>query len=242
MTIPRETLMAYVDGELSGAEEARVTAALARDPALNAYVEQQRALKQTLQSEFAPILSDRLPQSLEDAVLRARTLQAQGRRRRGSWLTPRALTQFLVPAATMAAGFALGLVLIQPREDSPVAAEGGRFLARGALAQALSTQLASEQGAAAQAVRVGLTFRDANGTVCRSFVDERDASAFAGIACREGAAWRIAMLAPAAASGSGYTQAAAAMPALLRETIGALMRGAPLDAEQERAARAAGWR
>ena len=242
MTISREVLIAYVDGELSGAEEARVTAALEREPALKRYVEQQRALRQELHAAFAPILSERVPQALEDAILRARPPQAHGRRWRMTALPPRALARLLIPVATMAAGFVLGLVLIQPRQDTPIASEAGRFTAQGALAEALSTQLASEQTGVPQSVRIGLTFRDGSGTICRSFADERSETPFAGIACRDGAVWRIAMLTPAARSGDGYTQAGAAMPALLRETIGALMQGGPFDADQERASRDRGWR
>ena len=48
MTIPAETLMAYVDGELAPEDRARVDAEIARDPALKTYVERQQILRRGL--------------------------------------------------------------------------------------------------------------------------------------------------------------------------------------------------
>src|SRR3546814_16456553 len=62
----------------------------------------------------------------------------------------------------------------------------GALVASGTLAEALDTQLASNQPADA-AVRIGLSFRDGTGRYCRSF----EGDGLAGIGCREGSSWTL---------------------------------------------------
>jgi anti-sigma factor RsiW len=64
MTVSREELAAYADGELSAEREAAVAAQIAADPALARELEAHRALKARLASHFAPIVEEPLPEAL----------------------------------------------------------------------------------------------------------------------------------------------------------------------------------
>jgi hypothetical protein len=134
----------------------------------------------------------------------------------------------------------IGFLLSSSGGSNLIANESGTLLARGTLADVLSTALASEQGTDAE-ISIGVTFKDHNGMVCRSFLGNESLTGLVGIACYEGD-WRIAALAPAEQATSGsYRTANVAMPAVLRETLAEIIAGDPFDAGQERAAREAGW-
>ena len=89
-----------------------------------------------------------------------------------------------------------------------------------------------------EGVRIGLTFRDSAGAVCRSFTEQRSS----GLACRDGQDWRLRGLFAAPEGQSGdYRMAAGADPnlaALIESTIA----GDAFDAAQEKSARDRGWR
>ena len=76
MTLTRETLMAFVDGELAPEEERRVAAEVAKDPSLSAYVEQQKELAAKLRTAFAPVLEAPIPARIERAVRETKTPSA----------------------------------------------------------------------------------------------------------------------------------------------------------------------
>jgi hypothetical protein len=125
------------------------------------------------------------------------------------------------------------------RQDAgaTLAATAQGVLAQGALADALSHQLASS-GAAAAPVRIGVTFLARDGSYCRSFA----LATAAGLACREGHGWRVAVLQePATAAQPAYRQAGVAMPAAVLEAIDERIEGSTLDAGAERAALQRGW-
>ena len=64
MNITDETLAAYADGELDGAEKERVAAAVAADPALAAKIEAHHALKARLAAHYAPLAEQAAPPHL----------------------------------------------------------------------------------------------------------------------------------------------------------------------------------
>ena len=118
----------------------------------------------------------------------------------------------------------------------------GQVLASGALARALSEQLASQQPPGAP-VQIGVSFRARNGDYCRTFV-LRGQGTLAGLACRGHEAWRLEVLAQTAgqpAAAAGYRPAGSALPASVARTLDELIAGEPLDAGAEAAARARGW-
>lgn len=231
MTIDPETLMAYADGELDPLAAKRVEKAIAADPALAAQVERHRALAASLRAAFDPVAAAPVPPAVETMVREAAKVvplaPRPARRARPLWLG--------AVAASLVAGLVAG-PLVLPR-DTGVALRGGTAVASGAVARALDTQLASAQAPDA-AVRVGVTFRDADQRYCRTF----EAGTTGGIACASGGTWRIERLyGGIARRGSGYRQAGSPAAAMMADAQ-TMMAGAPLDAGAERAARDARWR
>ena len=67
--------------------------------------------------------------------------------------------------------------------------------------------------------------------------------ALAGLACRDGAAWRVSTLAAVArVEAAPMRQAGSALPPAVLDAIDARIADKPLDAAGEEAARARGWR
>jgi len=250
MTVTRETLMAYVDGELAPDEERRVVAELAKDPTLNAYVEQQKELAAKLRSAFAPVLEEPIPARIERAVRETKipshppALLLVSRLQRMWGNTGRASSTW-IPAGALAAGLALGIVLAGSFDSGTnLGTTGGTPVAQGELARVLTAELASEQTPdTMSAARIGVSFMNKDGAYCRSFKTRAGVrGAMAGIACLTDGDWQIAALASAAPrETSGFTTAAGEMPANVRGVLNEMISGDPLNAEQERAARDQGW-
>ncbi len=245
--IDDDSLQAYVDGALDAAEAARVEAALAQDEALARRVRQLQALNAQLRAAFDPVLDEPVPARLsallqppsapEGTVLpfRARGTEASRHRHvlRRRWLPGAALAASL---ALLAAGlwwWQSGNVLMRT--------QGGQQFAAGALAHALDRELASAPDTQSP-VAIGLSFRSKDGQICRSFT-VRTPPARAGLACHTAAGWELPVFGAAEQSAGGeLRQAASELPPAVQAAIDARLRGNIFDAQQERAARAAGWR
>jgi hypothetical protein len=239
MAVDDTKLFAWLDGELDAVEAAKVEAEVASDPRLARIAEQHRALGERLRSTFGAIADAPVPERLTEAVKsnRAAIIDFGARRRaateRRSWLP---LPQWAAMAATLVLGIGLGTIVGSERDFSPVEVRGGKLVAAAALDDALERQLAS--AGASGDVRVGLTFRDQSGTVCRSFTNARSS----GLACRDGGDWRVRGLFAAPEGQSGDYRMAAGADPNLAALIDSAIQGEPFDAEQEKAARDRGWR
>jgi hypothetical protein len=245
-TISDRILMAYDDGELDAEQRAGVERSAAVDPALAARLERHRALRTRVAAAYAGVLEEPVPTALA-ALARGQDPEAAkvvdlaavraARRGRGGagWRTGGAM------AACLAAGLALGAGWMALQATPSIAVRHGNLIAQGALARALSTQLASTQ-TADQPVRIGVSFRSKGGEFCRTFRIE-GADAVAGLACRKPAAWsvEIAMAAAPAGERTGFRTAASAIPPPIMTTVDSLSSGAALDAQGEARARARGW-
>ena len=229
MSVDDETLMAFADGELSGDERAAVEAALAGDPALREKVEAHRQLRSRLSMAFDGALSEPIPERLS-APLKPKAAEVVNLadRRARKW----AAREWGAMAASVAAGLLIGIGLMNTQAPLMAASNSG-LEARGALAQALDTQLAAEE---AGDVRIGLSFASQDGNYCRTFSVTR--SNTSGLACREGDGWTIAMTAQ---GGGGEVRMAGAPEAIL-SAVDAMIAGEPLDQSAEEEARARGWR
>lgn len=223
MTVTREELAAYADGELDPAREVEVAAAVAADPDLKAQVDAHRALKARLGAHFAPILDAPLPERLT-APLRRQEAEiidfAAARNRRivrWSWIAAPALAA------------ALALAVFMPRGDDGYAS--------GALAATLDTQLVAAQSADAP-TRILLSFRDQAGSYCRAFAGEAES----GIACRDAEGWRLVTEGEGAAAQIGEYRMAGNPAAEMLERAQAMAAAPALDAAAEQAAKARGWR
>ena len=146
-------------------------------------------------------------------------------------------------AASLVVGVLIAQLLPHEPDEGPLGVRNGRVLASGALAKALSEQLASNQVADAP-VHIGVSFLSRNGDYCRTF-RLREKSALAGLACRDSGGWRLEAMAAMgyATSGSAeYQPAASSLPPAIEQSVDELIVGDPLDAKSEAAARGKGWR
>lgn len=232
-----ETFFAWLDGELSPDEAARVEAEVAANAELKRLAEQHRAMQARLKGAFDTVAEAPLPESLVTAARKSEhqviDFAAAKRARHGPW--PRSLPQWAAMAATLAAGIVVGTQVPIP-SHAPVQVEGGHVYAAAALSQALDDELA---GAPSKSpVRIGLTFRDQAGEICRSFTQQ----ATSGLACRSGDRWQLRGLFGAPEGQGGDYRMAAGMDPNLAALVDSTMAGEPFDAAQEKAARKKEWR
>lgn len=241
-----ETLMAYTDGELDPARRAEIDAAIATDPALARRVDQQRALRARLVGAFSKVMDQPLPERLEAAArggatsatpARGNVLQFPARSARAP-SPPWRAREWIAMAASLLLGVLLSWRLLSPGDSGVFEAGKGGLLARGELARALDSQLASEQRRE-EPVQIGLTFKARDGNYCRSFVLR--AANTAGLACRVGSEWQIPVT-DSSLPPQGEMQPASSLSPTILRLIEARMDGAALDAEAERSARVAGWK
>lgn len=231
-----ERFFAWLDGELSPEETARVEAEVAADPELKRLADQHRAMHSRLKGAFESVAEAPVPERLLAAVRKpaaevidfGSARQARQPRHWGS------LPQWVAMAATLAVGIFVGSAIPQGG-SAPVEVHGSRIYAAATLDQALDMQLAS---APAGAVRIGLTFRDESGAVCRTFTQP----SASGLACRDGDHWQLRGLFAAPEGQGGQFRMAAGMDANLAGLVDSTMSGEPFDAAQEKAAKDKGWR
>lgn len=243
MTITPEEIAAYVDGELDDAARGRITLAALADLDLAGRIAAHRALRDRLKAHYAPIIELPVPSEWEDNIRRsaaapvasAQVISLAAVRA----AQPRPVRRWSAPwaSAAMAACLALGVFVgMQWHGTGPVAARHGTLVASGDLGKALDTQLASAQGDAP--IRMLGTFRRAGGGMCRVFAGA-DAS---GIACRDGGQWQVQHLLPGDRQAATAYRQAGSQDATLMALAQGMAVGDPLDAEQERKAKAGAWR
>jgi len=263
MSFSDETLMAYADGELEPALAARVEEAMRADPRVEEAVRRHRALRGDVFAAFAGVLDEPVPARLQPVAAPAtatepaskpvsapvadagtatvHSLEARRAARQAQAARPApARPRWGALAASLAVGVlagALGWQAFDNAGQAPFGRRGGAMVAQGELADALSHRLAAEP-AQADAVRLGVSFRDRDGAYCRSFM----LGTTGGFACRQGGEWRIPVMAQAEQAQAGaYRQAGSALPAAVLDAIDQRIAGGTLDAPAERAARDRGW-
>ena len=236
--ISQEQIVAYVDGELDDAGRAAVEAAAATDPVVAANIAAHRSLRAQLAAAFGPIADEPVPEPLTRAASQPSLLPASwggGSAARGADGGVRhvrfghpTLPQITAMAACLVAGVLLTFAITSPRGDFTSGSNG--LIARGALKQALNTQLAADTGTGPH---IGMTFRDESGAVCRTFTT----AANEGLACRDGSDWRIDVAARAEAK----TEFSQASSPLITQAVEARIAGDVFDADAEQKARDGGW-
>lgn len=222
--IASETIVAYVDGELEAEKAAEVEAAAKADPALAEAIAMHRRLREGLFAAFAPIAEEPVPDRLVAAAEPAAPVSLDAFRARRQMMV-----QLGALAACLVVAVGVTFAVTQPHGDFRSGANG--LIAQGPLAQALSSQLASDDHGAA---RIGLTFRDKAGAVCRTFSTKTSD----GMACRDGDTWRVDALART----EGATEFRQAASPLIMTAASDRMNGDAFDAETEKAARDKNWR
>jgi len=248
MTPEYEQMMAYVDGELDAGARAQFERAMATDPVLARSVAAQRALRARLLASLDRQLTEPVPERLLQTARTApagaaplATLSAWRARGRSQAQAPRFWALPAALAASLLLTGVLAVALWRTPDVGGLALQNGQLLARGSVAQALSTALVNSQPTDA-AVRIGLSFRDHGGRMCRTFLVQAQGSA--GLACRTGSDWVIENVAPAppgpGAAGNLRT-AGSEWPAAIVREVGQRIEGEALDAPGEERARAQGW-
>ena len=227
--ISDERFFAWLDGELEPAEAAEVAALVAADPDLQRKAEAHRALGTRLGVAFDPVAAAPLPDRLADAIQprEAEVIDLAARREVRRPIPVR--MQWAAMAATLAIGIVAGS-MIGSSPSGTIGRENGQLVASGDLEAALYTRLASAP--ADDGARIGLTFRDAAGDLCRSFTED----GAAGLACHQGGDWRIRGLFQAGEGQQAEFRMAAGADPRLAELVDATMAGEPLDATAERKA------
>ncbi|QIK95817.1 hypothetical protein G7076_04460 [Sphingomonas sp. HDW15A] len=217
---------AWLDGELPSEEALEVERLVASNPALRRQAESHRAMTAKLQDAFRSLAETPLELPRSNVV----SLDEVRQRR----TTPQWWQQAAALAATLVLGIVLGGQLDRGAE-SPVAQENGRLVASPRLASVLDEGLASQPEAGG--VRIGLTFRDKQGRICRTFSD----LASSGLACNDGGTWDLkTMVGPTEGQHGDYRMAAGTDPRIA-ESVSGMIEGEPFDAVQERKARDEDW-
>jgi len=227
-----EKFFAWLDGELDPGEAAEMEVKVAADPRLARLAEQHRALGTELRGAFDSVAAAPVPEHLRAAVRPSAKVVdfAAARRARSVPSVPK----WTALAATLAVGIFAG-TMVPHGGGAPVEVQDGKIYAAAALDRALDTQLAS---APAGDVRIGLTFRDQAGQICRSFTQ----TASSGLACRSGGRWQVKGLFAAPEGQTGAYRMAAGMDPNLASLVDSTMTGEPFDAAAEKAERDKGWR
>lgn len=235
MIMNDELFFAWLDGELDAAAAAQVAAQVAADPGLRRKAAAHRSLAARLSGAFSPIAAAPVPAAFRGSLAPDNVVDlGAARTRRSSRLGLQSAAQWAAMAATLVLGLAAGSILDRGA-STPVRNESGTLLASTELDQALDARLASAP--AATGPRIGLTFRDQAGSICRSFTD----GAAQGLACRAGDEWRIRGLFQTANSPSGEFRMAAGADPALAALIDSTISGDTFDAAAERQAQVHGW-
>jgi len=231
MSVSREELAAFADGELGEPRRAQVAAEIAADPVLAEQVRAHAALKAQLSAHFAPILDAPLPERLTAPLGGGEAGVADfaaGRQRREARRTLPRWSWIAGPA--LAASLALAVIL-------PRGGETPEGYAGAQLAAALDGQLVASQPGDA-GTRILLSFRNGAGAYCRAFSGNTQS----GIACRDTAGWRLDAAGASAAPQQGDYRMAGSSAAAIMARAQDMAAGPALTAEEEAAAKANGWR
>ena len=234
-----ETFFAWLDGELPPEEAARVEAEVTTDPRLSRLAAEHRAMTSGLRQAFAEVEAQPVPERLRIERDEKVVNFADVRAARVARKSPPVWAQMAALAATLAVGVFAGNAMsgmFTAGSSNPIEAEAGRLVASAGLENALYARLASapvESGP-----RIGLTFRDKSGAICRTFEDQ----AASGLACREGGDWRIrSLFQTPEGQTTDYRMASGQNPQLL-EAVDAAIDGEPFDEAEEKAAAERGWK
>lgn len=225
--VDEATVIAWLDGELTPEDAARVERAVAEDAELRALVDRHRAIQARFAAAFDPIAHE--PVKLRSAEVVSLAAARSARREKEKAIAP--ARRWWIPGA-IAASLVAGLVIGQMERPAGVRDRADALALAPTLAHALDQKLAGEPGP----VRVALSFRAQDGAYCRSFTGTQ----LAGVACRAGSGWRLRYAAPTAPAEGDYRMAG--NDPAEASAIAAMIAGEPLDAAAERKARAEGWR
>ena len=264
-----EILMAYADGQLDPAENARVEDLLANDPALRErlriFTEAGKGLSLLFEDHLRAPLPPRLKPFASPIKEQPRIVPAMAERLRSAAVLAR-LQDLLKPensafrfafasGIALIAGIGLGVSLLRDTTGDTlskfVQISQDRLIARGPLRQLLETspsgramQVTAEDSDKTQ-LKVKLTFKNKTDDYCREFCLKREArEGYGGIACRKDGQWRIAMQAAMMSqpNSGGIAPAGTSKDhQAVEAAVLAMINGNSLGKDEEAAALGAGW-
>lgn len=250
-----ERLSAYLDDMLPVEERAALERRLAAEPALAARLRALARADVAVRQAYAPAIEEPLPQSVLALLERERgdataaaaappvvdlAARREARVRRVG-AAPAALAAGIALVVGVVAGIA-----VAPRPSAPgveLSASGGLVpraaMLHGALERTPSgTEHALGGGAVVTPV---LSFRTAEGGICRQFAIRAEPALAEGVACREEGGWRVAAFAAGPAEDARGFRLAAGGASLIDDAVDAAIAGEPLSADAEAELLEAGW-
>jgi hypothetical protein len=243
-----DTLAAFVDGELAPEEAARVVMHLADCPEDQAWVDAAMRANELLGRAYAAPMDEPVPERFRDLILPgSSTPVAAG----GGTVVPflRRAALPLVTAALAAAASVMVMLSLGPRETADAPLVAGRVAQDGAIHAALD---ALDSGAAfelsdGRQLAMMASFQDSHGGYCREF--QMTAAPNEGfdhaVACRAADGWNVEIVvhqtAEADVGDDGYRPAGGTGSRAIEQLLDDIGAGMVLTAEEEAAARAAGW-
>jgi hypothetical protein len=243
-----DRLSAYLDGELPQEEMEQLARDMASDKTLASRLDRLAAANRAFLAAASGIDAVPLPD-------RTRALLAGEKEEKGAHVIPfrpRRIAAFVmehraIAAALVCAAAVYGLSMsMLPGQGSGIPASSGVIAANSPLHQALEQTASGEtvKLAGGLAVRPQLTFLTSDDAYCRQYALTSAGGTVEGIACRGGEGWRlqVASFAAGQAGQDDYQTAASGRSAALEAFIDANITGAPLNAEDETALLARGWR
>jgi anti-sigma factor RsiW len=239
--IADEILIAFLHGELDEIEIQRVEAAMVADPGVERRLEALAGQDDDIRNAFAAVLEAPVPGRLtaivnetqpEAQIVDLKSIREDRMRRR--WQLP----HFGAIAASLAIGLVAGWQASNPDTASPdalvIASAGGPVLTQAADAFLASARSGERKSLASLGTAsVTISFKTAEGILCRQFALDGGSSVSDGVACREGTGWRLhALGVRPGETGEMRTASGDAAPAVLA-AVDVLIDGDPLDAAAE---------
>lgn len=236
-------VIAYVDGCMDAAASAAFEARMKADPALAERVAAHRWMTRQIVSAFGPPPGEEIDPALVARLglaganvvpFPASTFSSTSARR-----VRRPLLAFLASGA-IAASLVAGVFIGRWSQNAPApllrSGPHEQVLADGALAQGLSANLAGQAGA----VRIGMTFRTAQG-LCRTF---STGAGLSGLGCRQGGNWVVPIFVNGTASETrgDYRLAAGEVAPAVMSAVDSRIVGDPLGPAEEQALVKRGWK
>lgn len=233
MSVTPDELAAFADGQLEGEDLARVSAAVEADPELARQLEAHRKLAGMLGAHYAPILEQDVPDRLSQMLSEPKEPEgasvvdfAAAKERREARRT--------LPGWGWGGG-AIAAALVGAVMLNLGTGESNDGYAGTQLASALDAQLVADQ-AAGPDTRILLSFRNHADELCRAYTTAEES----GIACRDAQGWRQQAVGEGGEPGSTEYRMAGSEAEVLA-AVQEMAAGPALSADEEVAAREAGW-
>jgi hypothetical protein len=246
-----ELLVAYIDDELDAAQRALVNVAMQGNPALCRRADEMRLARDLLREAF-PVRPDASMPPRMDAAVKRLAAACESAPSRQRWPNVRYRWDIAIAAGLALCAVAAGSFFAVRDSSGPPGARVTTLTRidpenplHDVLESTVSAELIEvpEEGAA---VRVVLTFQAKDGRFCREFEILAAPEAATGIACREHQGrWNAEVLLKTAAvlpNGNSYTPAGESDEPVVAGVFDRLVKGEPLNAQEEARVLAGRWR